>query len=103
METTSNWLGPYDSGELTQAKHSWGKGSYSIKVKAKDSYGAESEWSETLAITMPLSHNLLPHSFSAFIQLLIHYLQGDFPGMTFIQTLRIRGLVSLINSLQHEK
>jgi hypothetical protein len=89
--TTSNWLGPYDSGELTQAKHSWGKGSYSIKVKAKDSYSAESEWSEALAITMPLSHTILPHQFGAFIHLLIHYLRGDFPGITFIQFLRTEG------------
>jgi len=28
-------------------------GSYGIKVKAKDVNGAESEWSDTLAVSMP--------------------------------------------------
>jgi hypothetical protein len=89
--TTSNWLGPFDSGDLTQAKHRWGKGSYSIKVKAKDIYGAETDWSESLAITMPLSYNLFPHHFSVFIHSLIHFLRGDYLGMTFIQILRTEG------------
>ena len=88
--TTSNWLGPFDSGDLTQATHSWGKGSFSIKVKAKDSYGAETEWSEPLAITMPFSFNL-PFHFGVFIHSLLHFLRGDYPGMTFIQILRTEG------------
>jgi VCBS repeat-containing protein len=88
--TTSEWFGPYGSGELSQAKHSWGKGSYSIKVKAKDIYGAESAWSEPLAITMPFSFNL-PFHFGLFIYLLIHYIHGEYQGMTFIQLLRAEG------------
>jgi VCBS repeat-containing protein len=88
--STSSWLGPYDSGDTTQAKHRWGKGSYSIKVKAKDIYGAESDWSESLAITMPFSFNL-PFHFGVFIHSLIHFLRGDYPGMTFIKILRNEG------------
>ena len=52
--TNSGWLGPFDSGETASAKHVWTvKGDYEIKVKAKDVYDAESEWSDSLPISMP--------------------------------------------------
>lgn len=56
--TTSGWLGPYASGAEVSALHSWSKGSYSIKVKAKDTYDAESEWSDPLSVSMPLDLNM---------------------------------------------
>jgi agmatine deiminase len=50
----SGWLGPYTSGASVTAEKSWdGKGTYSIKVKAKDVYDNESNWSDPLAVTMP--------------------------------------------------
>jgi len=49
----SDWIGPYDSGIEISMIHSWEKGSYSIKVKARDIYGEESPWSEPLPISMP--------------------------------------------------
>ena len=56
--TDSGWVGAYDSGDVCQESHIWTtKGSYSIKVKAKDSSGAESVWSDPLPITMPYSYN----------------------------------------------
>jgi hypothetical protein len=38
---------------MSTAKHSWSEGSYSIRVKAKDIYEEESDWSEPLTVTMP--------------------------------------------------
>jgi hypothetical protein len=53
--TQSNWLGPYNSSVTINTTHTWTvKGSYNIKVKAKDTSGAESPWSDPLPITMPL-------------------------------------------------
>ena len=53
-ESNSSWLGPYNSGVLVSAKHIWeAKGNYVVKVKAKDVYGVESDWSDPLPITMP--------------------------------------------------
>jgi hypothetical protein len=47
----SDWLGPYNSGELVSADHSWIEGGdYAIKVQARDLYGLKSEWSEQLPI-----------------------------------------------------
>jgi hypothetical protein len=47
----SGWIGSYDSGDVCQESHIWStKGSYSIKVKAKDTSGAESPWSDPLPI-----------------------------------------------------
>ncbi|OYT62544.1 hypothetical protein B6U81_00660 [Thermoplasmatales archaeon ex4484_30] len=46
---TSNWIGPFDSGEKAEASHVWAKrGIYRIRVKAKDTFGFESDWSEPL-------------------------------------------------------
>jgi len=54
INETSDWIGPYNSGETADASHIWDeKGEYVIKVKAKDQYGEESPWSDPLAISMP--------------------------------------------------
>jgi hypothetical protein len=53
--TESDWLGPYSSGETIQTNHTWSKkGTYMIKVKAKDTHEAESPWSDILSVKMPL-------------------------------------------------
>ncbi len=50
---TSGWLGPYNSGETVSASHAWSEpGTYAIKVKLKDSYGVESEWSAPFTIVI---------------------------------------------------
>ncbi|MFA5101599.1 MAG: C25 family cysteine peptidase [Candidatus Thermoplasmatota archaeon] len=55
--TQSTWLGPYTSGATISTTHTWAKkGSYSIKVKAKDTFDAESDWSDPLPVTMPYSY-----------------------------------------------
>jgi hypothetical protein len=52
--TQSNWLGPHDSGETIEANHKWNiKGTYEIKVKARDIDGETSEWSDPLSVSMP--------------------------------------------------
>lgn len=52
--TNSGWVGPLASGATASAKHKWTvKGSYQIKVKAKDTNGAESAWSDPLPISIP--------------------------------------------------
>lgn len=49
----SGWKGPYNSGEEASATHSWSsQGTYTIKVKAKDTLDDESDWG-TLEVTMP--------------------------------------------------
>jgi choloylglycine hydrolase len=57
--TDSGWVGPYDSDEIVRISHDWSKqGSYEVKVKAKDIYGGETDWSEPLPINMPKSKNI---------------------------------------------
>jgi hypothetical protein len=51
--TSSEWIGPYDSGNRGEASHIWEKpGEYEIAVKAKDEYGGVSRWSDPLSITI---------------------------------------------------
>ena len=48
------WLGPFPSGENFKLSHSWSiEGTYSVKVKVKDIYDAESEWANPLRINIP--------------------------------------------------
>lgn len=45
----TDWLGPYESSEIMKTGWIWtGKGTYEIKVKAKDEFNIESDWSEPL-------------------------------------------------------
>lgn len=45
--------GPYSSGATVWAAHSWGSvGTYYVKVKAKDSYGAWSSWSSSRQVSI---------------------------------------------------
>ncbi len=54
--STSGWLGPYASGFVLGIPHSWmNKGDFTVKAKAKDIWGAESNWS-TFPVKMPTSY-----------------------------------------------
>jgi hypothetical protein len=51
--TSNEWDGPYDSGEEIIVAHTWSeRDTYTVRVKAKDGLGAESDWG-TLDVTMP--------------------------------------------------
>ncbi|KYK24543.1 hypothetical protein AYK25_06205 [Thermoplasmatales archaeon SM1-50] len=57
--TNSSWVGPYGSGEPITKSHTWSKkGTYIIKVIAKDPYFNESDWG-ILTVTMPYSYTPL--------------------------------------------
>jgi len=52
--TNSGWLGPYYSGEICHIEHSFSSsGEFWIKVKAKDFYGIQGQWSDPLGVSMP--------------------------------------------------
>lgn len=61
--TNSSWLGPYNSGVTVEADHKWTtKGSFSVKVKARDINFQESVWSEPLPINMLPKAKMLPQN-----------------------------------------
>jgi hypothetical protein len=54
-DLTNSSIGPYTSGESVTVNHTFtGKGTYTIRVQAQDSYDAESGWG-SLQVTMPKS------------------------------------------------
>jgi hypothetical protein len=56
----SEWIGHFESGEECSESHVWTEeGTFEIKVKSKDIYDVESDWSDSLVLTMPKSNNLL--------------------------------------------
>ncbi len=71
--TSSGWIGPYNSGATASANHQWAaKGTYTVQAKAKDIYNVESGWA-TLEVTMPLS--VVQHQ-STQLQLFYQFLQS---------------------------
>jgi len=72
--TNNNWSEHIDSGENYTINHSWiEEGDYIIKVKAKDEYDAESDWT-TLEVTMPKAKTLWLFERFPFLQLYFsHY------------------------------
>jgi len=55
--TITDWKGPFASGTGATESHTWStKGTYTVKAKAKDIHGAESDWT-TLTVTMPTSYS----------------------------------------------
>jgi len=47
----SGWIGPYASGQTVQATHRWSTvGDYQVMVKAMDTHGLESAWSDARTI-----------------------------------------------------
>jgi predicted secreted protein len=51
--TTSEWLGPYQSGLQVEKSHTWSEqGIYNIRAKVKDIHGAESDWSDSYIVVI---------------------------------------------------
>jgi len=74
--TNSSWIGPYPPGSHVTKSHTWStQGIYTIKAKAKDSYGNEGHWG-TLDITMPCS-SIIP--FQPFLGRLFERFPHAFP------------------------
>jgi hypothetical protein len=54
-DEVTDWQGPYDSGEEVTVEHTWADfGIYDVRVKAKDTVDAESEWSSGLSVDVKL-------------------------------------------------
>jgi len=55
---TTDWLGPYPSGQIISTTYSWTeKGTYVVRVKAKDIHYLESDWG-SLEVKMPLNSQI---------------------------------------------
>ena len=82
--TISEWLGPYSSGEVVSASHTWEEsGNFNIKVKAKDNKNSESDWSEPYLVEI---------SSQAVNQLIISSLSEVNEGESFEVTVKADGI-----------
>ncbi len=69
--TTTNWTTPTHSSQQVILSHTWQKrGSYTIKTKAQDEHGMESDWA-TLTVKMPYQPPNFP---------ILHWLLDRFPN-----------------------
>ncbi len=51
--SSSEWIGPKSSGDSFELVHDWDlDGTYQVKVKTKDAFGYESEWSDPVEVTV---------------------------------------------------
>jgi large repetitive protein len=75
-DSTTTTTGLNESGKQIVVPHIWStKGTYDIKVKAIDKFGAESEWA-TLTVTMPYNYN---KPMPQFLELLFERFPNAFP------------------------
>ncbi|HMA82715.1 MAG TPA: hypothetical protein VKP59_00635 [Candidatus Thermoplasmatota archaeon] len=72
-------LGPYESGEIINFSHCWWTfyqhtNPFVLRVKAKDTYGHESEWGtfETNLTDLKIRNNIISSSNYLFFQLITH-------------------------------
>jgi C1A family cysteine protease len=62
------WIGPFESGGEVTVNHVWeNKGTYNIRVKAKDTSGLESDWG-VLSVNMPKNKQLINTPFQIFMR-----------------------------------
>ncbi len=77
---STDWMCPEKSGKTNNIVHSWSEqGNYSVKIKAKDVFGAESDWA-TLTVTMPHSYNIMQQ----FLELLFQRFPNTFPPFLYL-------------------
>ena len=68
----SNWIGPSSSGDVVEVSHSWSEeGSFDVRVIAKDEHGVQSQWSDTLIVSMPKIKYEHYNLFEIIIELLL--------------------------------
>ena len=78
------WDGPYESNILISRDHKWSeKGDFTIRAKAKDIYGAESDWAIS---TVTIPRNII--SLNTIIQRLLERFPNLFPIMRPILLLK---------------
>ena len=66
---TSGWIGPYPSDEEVKVSHTWNsQGTYQVRAKAKDIYGAEGPWGE---LSIPIERNKIINNL--FLRLLEYF------------------------------
>ena len=77
--TKSPWVGPVNSGAVASATKSWTKkGTYAVKVIAKDIHGSMSVWSDPTNVTMPLGY-IPDRPLLQFLQHLLERYPNAFP------------------------
>ncbi|KYK20649.1 hypothetical protein AYK25_08740 [Thermoplasmatales archaeon SM1-50] len=77
----AGWLGPFKSGEIVTLEKTWlKKGNYTVRVKAKDTYGAKSDWT-TLEVRMPVSYT---PSIQWFLDQLLQRFLSAFPIFRYL-------------------
>jgi len=75
--TNSGWIGPNASGEEVKVKHKWNtKDVFTIKCKAKDTSGAESEWA-TMEVNIPRYKYIGNILISRFVERFLALFKGE--------------------------
>ena len=92
--TNTSWIGPFSSGQRIDMSHSWNKkGTFQIKIKARDESGAESIWSDSMQINLPKSR-----SYASCIKNVLQHNGHMYPILRIILTSK----VAYFNDLLHD-
>ncbi len=99
-----DWLGPYPSGTIASCNHTWYEGgTFEVKVKVKDVYGAMSEWSDSKIFSVGAPNIEISHLASGFspIQFTLSN-SGEADAISVRWTITtMGGFLSLVTSQEH--
>jgi len=74
-------VGPFPSGTCASVNHTWAEeGTYTVKAKATDIYGAESDWA-TLEVEMPVNQQVDMHP---LFQRILERFPNAFPILRYL-------------------
>jgi len=90
----SDWLGPYDSGEIAETNYTWYYNrDYEVKVKAKDIHEAESIWSDSHPLS--ISDQIIFENIKlGFVYLRLFTFNKSFLYITILEEMGAAGMVT---------
>ncbi|MBN1860507.1 MAG: PKD domain-containing protein [Candidatus Thermoplasmatota archaeon] len=94
-DEVSEWFGPYPSGQSVETVHAWmAPGEYQVKVKAKDSNGQESAWSDAMTIAIIAGPHIEIGVISGGLKVTAEVLNTGVVNASEVNwTIRVEGLV----------
>lgn len=83
--TMSQWLGPYESGEICTAAHKWEDGgTYQIRVSAMDDKTCVGTWSDPLSVSIPKTRMNYPLFLGNLLKILNYFEENNVLNSLFI-------------------
>ncbi|UCF12695.1 MAG: tandem-95 repeat protein [Thermoplasmatales archaeon] len=97
--TISEWLGPYESNQIATTNHSWNnENEFFVRVKSKDSYDEESDWSETHNVSVAQQIKIIEPQ-PGFVMFDLLFFNRTYFYIAILDFLNIAGYVTILGTI----